>query len=362
MGRKSERTILLIAALAASLLIASCGGSSDGAPAGGDPTPIESSPELVIRAISGGKGQAEEGLFALEPLLRGDDRPGEAGRLEADGFSGGDAQFPFVYTQRTVVFRCSSGACALNVAEKQASVAEIGEAWCLAPSATPGRVWLAELDPDEPPRASRIGSVREVDVSGGEVHAEIDLPVPNLFCPVGSFDGGLLFQDEEGLLAIDVSGDIQRIPDHFPLAGHGTLVVSYGDRPREFLRITDLEGGEERRLPAPRGWSFASSYEGDISPDGSNAAALVQRDGVESADRDTFVAIVDLEAGTATVRGPASGSLSFSDDGQWLYAVGGPGGDGRRGYASEITSYEVDGPAPYVRTTAVDILHLQAQG
>lgn len=361
MGRKSERTILLTAALGASLLIASCGGSNDGATAGAGPPRTESSPELVIRAISGGKGQAEDGLFALEPLLPGDDQPGEAVRLEADGFSGGDAQFPFVYTQGTVVFRCSSGACALNLADEEEAVAEIGLAWCLAPSAVPGRVWLAELDPDEPPRASRIGSAREVDVPGGKVHAEIDVSPLNLTCPVGSFDGGLLFQDGEGLLAVDVSGDIQRIPDHFAVTGHGTRVVSNGDRPRGFLRITDVERGEERRGPAPRGWSFVPGDEGDISPDGSNAAALVQRDGVERAGRDTFVAIVDLEAGTATVRGPASGSLSFSDDGQWLYAVGGPGGDGRPGYAREITAYEVDRPTPYVTTTTVDILHLQAQ-
>jgi len=246
MGRRCEGTILLTAALGASLLIASCGGSNDGPPAGGAPPPSESSPELVIRAISGGKGQAEDGLFALEPLLPGDDPPGDPVRLEAEGFSGGDAQFPFVYTQGTVVFRCSSGVCALNVAKEEPAVAEIGEAWCLAPSATPGRVWLAELDPNEPPRASRIGSAREVDVSSGEVQAEIDVSLPNLFCPVGSFDRGLLFQDEQGLVAIDVSGDIQRIPDHFPVAADGTRVVSSGDRPRGVLRITDLEGGEER--------------------------------------------------------------------------------------------------------------------
>ena len=361
MRRRSERTIVLTAALGTSLLLASCGGDNGGTQASGDPPPADSSPELVIRAISGGNGQAEEGLFALEPLVRGGDPPDEPIRLQADGFSGGDAQFPFVYTQGTVVFRCSSGACALNVADEEASVAEIGVAWCLAPSAAPGRVWLAELDPDEPRRASRIGSVREIDVAGEEVYAEIDVSQRNLFCPVGSFDGGLLFQDEHGLLAVDVSGEIARIPDLFPVAGHGTRVLSYGDRPREFLRITDLERGEARRVPAPRGWRFATSYEGDISSDGSNAAALVQRDGVENPDRDTFVAIVDLDAGTAKVRGPASGSLSFSDDGEWLYAVGGPGGDGRRGYSSEITAYEVDGPAPYVRTTGVDILHLQAQ-
>jgi len=361
MGRRSERTILLSAALGASLLIASCGGNDGGDPAGGVPPPREAEPELVIRAIIGGKGQATEGLLAFDPLVRGSDPPDEPVRLEADGFSGGDAQFPFVYTQGTVVFRCSAGACALDVTDEEASVAEIGDAWCLAPSAEPGRVWLAELDPDEPRRASRIGSVREIDVSGEEVHAEIDVSQRDLFCPVGSFDGGLLFQGEDGLLAIDASGDIRRIRDLFPLAGHGTRVLTYGNQPREFLRLTDLEGGDERRVSAPRAWSFASSYEGDISPDGSKAAALVQRDAVESADRDTFVAIVDLEAGTATVRGPATGSLSFSDDGRWLYAVGGPSGDTQRGYASEITAYEVDGPAPYVSTTMVDILHLQAQ-
>lgn len=169
MGRRSARTILLAAVLGASLLIAACGGNG-----GGAPPPTEASPELVIRAISDGEGRAEEGLFALDPLLPGVDPPDEPVRLEADGFAGGDAQFPFVYTQGTVVFRCSSGACALDLSDEEESVAEIGEAWCLAPSATPGRVWLAVLDPDQPRRARAIGSAREVDVSSGEVQADID--------------------------------------------------------------------------------------------------------------------------------------------------------------------------------------------
>lgn len=107
----------------AAVLIAGCSGSDSEE----EPAKEGQASALAVGAID--NDRARDGLFAVEQ------RNGAVEPLDAQGFSGGDAQFPFV-------------------------------AWCLAPSTQAGRLWLANLDPEGRSRA--IHPVHEVDRRRGQ--------------------------------------------------------------------------------------------------------------------------------------------------------------------------------------------------
>ncbi len=322
---------------------------------------------LVLRALT---GRGEPGAPRRDRLLvlpvGGTPEP-----LQTPTFSGGDAQFPFVVAGERIVYRCSEGACVRPLdPEARAEPVILGDAWCLADSADPGRAWLVQLDSKRPNRAREVSDAREIDVATGTETAELELP-PGVGCTVGSFGGGLLFQDEDGLVAVGgAAGTRTPIPDIFPAGGSGDLVASIGPRARSWLRLSDLASGEERRLDAPRRWRFEPGYGGAFSPDGSILAASVVRADDDSNHPPAAVAILDVATNRARVLGgSADGNFSFAPEGRALNVIGGPVPSARSDYPSAITSWTFDSPddpgpprgrRPFVTQTRLDLLYMQA--
>jgi hypothetical protein len=278
-----------------------------------------------------------EGPVARDGLLVIDPATGDSAAPAAPGFSGGDAQFALVPSSDQIAYRCSRGACVTSV-ESDSPEARLGDAWCIAPSVRPNHVWLAVLDPESPATERAITSVSEVSFAGEIQTGPSILPERRWHCPVGAFDGGLLFQEFGGIAAWDAkaSNVIATIPDIFPAATHETVVATYPDEGERRLRLTELTTGDVELIEPPPDWRFDQSYEGDFSPDGSRLAVTATRS--DASEREGGLAVVDLSTGsTSTVRADWSAGVAWAPDGTELY-VATLGHEGR--YETAISVYD----------------------
>lgn len=284
------------------------------------PNPEPGVEELVVGSIFETQGSTVVGI-ALRAI---DLETGKSRRLDVSDFAPGDAQFALVRTGNGFVYACSSGACALND-NLQGGSRTLGGAWCFAPSAHEGRVWLAFLDPDSPDTVRSMESVREVSLDG-EVSVDSPLPPDRWHCPVGAVDQGVLFQDDEGLAVWDAESRevVSRLPGPFPADTNGSLVAWCEQNCTGGLHLTDIGSGEDIVIEADDSFQFQETYDGDFSPDGSLLALPVATDSSEQLRQ---VALVDVQARTARriesvqIRGP----MTWSSSGDRLFIVVGKG-------------------------------------
>jgi hypothetical protein len=197
----------------------------------------------------------------------------------------------------------------------------LGKSWFFVPSATPGRVWLALLDPRTPPTANALNAVREITVTGAVTVARSRRPPA---WPLAALRSGLVIQRDTLELWDPVRGRIiRRLPGTFPVAVRGWRLVSCAARCR-VLHVVDTRTGARGVVLPPRGARFVESYDGAFSPDGRLVAVPVEmRDGTP------HVALVNLQRHRATlVAGPplARGyPLSVWSSAGWLFYNAGDG-------------------------------------
>lgn len=276
--------------------------------------------DLIVGSIEETQGSTVVGI-ALRAI---DLETGESRRLDVSDFAPGDAQFALVRTGNGFVYACASGACALND-NLQGGSRTLGDAWCFAPSATEGRVWLAFLDPDSPDTVRSMKSVREVSLDG-EGSVDSPLPPDRWHCPVGAVDQGVLFQDDEGLVVWDAETRevVSRLPGPFPADTNGSLVAWCEQNCTGGLHLTDIGSREDIVIEADDSFQFQETYDGSFSPDGSLLALPVATDNSEQPRQ---VALVDVQARTARliesvqIRGP----MSWASSGDRLFIVVGEG-------------------------------------
>lgn len=331
-GRTTDVKALLRALTALAVIaVAACGGSDDERPASGRAGNSETT--LIVRSI---ERQTERGAVVSEALRIVDPRTGASTTLPAREFVGGDAQFDVIYTGGQLVFRCSAGACVLD--PKRRDSEPLGEAWCMAPSQTEGRVWLANLDPESPDTVRAMESVREVSVDGEVTVPASRLPPGRWHCPVGSVSSGVLFQefqDQDSRLIVwdATAGEVVATlaEASFPAATHGDLIAWCPSRCGPELHITDVRLDREDVIRLEEPFVFGETYDGAFSPDGSTLAVPARR---EDERRDSRIALVDVERARASVLPSRLGtrSLVWSRDARELFAIAG---------AATLTAYDL---------------------
>jgi hypothetical protein len=342
----ARNTALLVVLL---LALPGCG---DEGPSAESSEGAGASEALLVRATEA----RADGAATTDGILLLDPDDGETRSLAVAGFSGGDAQFPFVPSEARVAYRCDEGACVAGL-DGELKKAKLGDAWCIAPSTTVGRAWLATLDPDSPATERAIESITEVSFDGDVTRGPSSLPSRRWHCPVGAFDGGVLFQDRGSVVAWDASSSSVRmsIPDAFPAAVHRTLVATYPDEGDGDLRLTDVATGSTRKIEPPAGWRFEPSYEGAFSPDGSRLAVTLRGSGTTGSDEG--IGVVDLEHGHVdSIRSDLVISLAWAPDGDTLFAAT----FGDRGFESKITAYDHRLSGSRSVPVGVEVLALEA--
>jgi hypothetical protein len=198
---------------------------------------------------------------------------------------------------------------------------DLGKSWFFIPSASPGRVWLALLDPRSPPTVEALQGVREVTVDGVQTAKSQRRP-PRW--PLAALRSGLVLQAKTLELWDPATGRItQRLPGVFPVAARDWRLVACAPGCRA-LHIIDTLAGSRTMIRSRRGLHFTESYDGAFSPDG-RLVAVPARD----RRRTLRVAIVDLARRRATlVRGPHLASdyqlMAWSHSG-WLFYNAGKG-------------------------------------
>lgn len=258
------------------------------------------------------------GLRAID-LETGDSR-----LLEISDFLPGDAQFSLVRTGAGFVYRCESGACALQ-GDLQDETHSLGEAWCLSPSATQGRVWLAHLDPNSPSTVRSMSAIQEVSLDG-EVVVDSELPPDRWHCPMGAVNQGVLFSEDDDIVVWDgEAGEVvSRLPGPFPADAQGDLVAWCDFGCRGGLHVTDIGTGEDVTIESNGDFRLAETFDGAFSPDGSLLALPVS---TGNSQLPRQVALVDVEQGTAhlvdglSLRGP----MDWASSGERLFVVTGVG-------------------------------------
>lgn len=276
--------------------------------------------DLVVGSIEEMQGSDVVGI-ALRAI---DLETGESRKLDVSDFAPGDAQFALIRTGDGFVYACGSGACALDD-DLEGGSRTLGDAFCFAPSATEGRVWLAFLDPDSPDTVRSMESVREVSLDG-EVSVDSPLPAERWHCPVGAVNQGVVFQDYEGLVVWDAESRevVSRLPGPFPADTHGDLVAWCEQNCRGGLHVTDIGSGEDIVIEADDPFRFQETYDGAFSPDESLLALPVA---FGNSQQPRQVALVDVQARTARliegvqIRGP----MAWASSGDRLFIVVGKG-------------------------------------
>jgi hypothetical protein len=276
--------------------------------------------DLVVGSIEEKNqgGVVEVGLRAID-LETGDSR-----LLEVSDFLPGDAQFSVVRTGSGYVYRCESGACALE-GNLQSETHSLGEAWCLSPSATEGRVWLAYLDPNSPSTVRSMEAIQEVFLDG-EIATDSQLPPDRWHCPVGAVNQGVLFSEGDDIVVWDTEAGevVSRLPGPFPADAQGDLVAWCDFGCRGGLHVTDIRTGEDVTIESDGDFRLAETFDGAFSPDGSLLALPVTTGDAQLPNQ---VALVDVEQRTARlIEGLRSrGPMDWASTGERLFVVTGAG-------------------------------------
>ena len=101
---------------------------------------------------------------------------------------------------------------------------DLGTSWFFLPSATPGRVWLALLDPRTPSTVNALAAVEEVTVAGVRT-ARSHRPPPSW--PLAALRSGLVVQAQTLQLWDPATGRItQKFPGLFPVAARDWRLIS----------------------------------------------------------------------------------------------------------------------------------------
>ncbi|MEA2398932.1 MAG: hypothetical protein QOK25_2488 [Thermoleophilaceae bacterium] len=244
---------------------------------------------------------------------------GRVERRQVHELKAGDPQFMIAATGGRLAVYGHDRTYALDAGAHEPGKS-LGESWYFVPSATPGRVWLAVLDPRRP-GTTVIGSVREVTVDGRVTVSHSARPPK---WPIsGAVDRGLLIQADALQVWDPATGRVvRRLPGVFPVASRGSLVASCADR-CPTLHLTDTRTGSHAAI-RPKGFRFSESYDGGFSRDG-GLLALPAR----TTSGSPRVAVVDVATHAARlVPGPALAAdyplMTWSSSG-WLFFNAGGG-------------------------------------
>ncbi|MGD9697126.1 MAG: hypothetical protein AB7V42_15865 [Thermoleophilia bacterium] len=299
-----------VALLAASVLIPAAPGAASGPP----PMSIylRGPHDASMTAVA-----VPSGRVSVQPLPR---------------LGGGDPPFTVAAVGGRLVYyarRAVGTAFTAAIAPGATRARSLGGSWYFVPSARPGRVWLALLDPRAADTDRRLAGVREVGVDGRPARRARHRPPAGMI--VGAMREGLVISGA-GLVVWDpVTGRTVWRPRGVLAAPPGrTALVSRtpGGRALLFARAARTSRG---RIDPPAGYRFGTG--GALSPDERTIAIpVVGRHG-------TRVAISDLGPRSRPLVAPAGGEgarLAWAPGGRWV-VVAVPGrplravdrGDGR---------------------------------
>lgn len=154
------------------------------------------------------------------------------------------------------------------------------DGWIFIPAADPGRIWVGFLDPQSPATERALAELREIDANGNVITSGVK--PPGGAWPYAELTSGLLFQGPGPIRLWDPDDERtvrtypwEQIGDMGPVTGD--LLASCTDSCEELI-LTDFATGDQRRIPAPNGLSFAVP-EATFSPDGETLAVPVKEAG-----------------------------------------------------------------------------------
>lgn len=196
----------------------------------------------------------------------------------------------------------------------------LGPADWVLPAGPPDQVWLGT---DRSQTTVQLRSVRGELVAG-------PVELPEGATPVAGVDEGLLVAASGDVYLLAVPTLIfERVAEGSVLAASGSNVLHYGcDEALQCgARLTDLRDGRTRPLPVPKRFRARSWSTAAFSPLGERLAILVDGIPIGEVDPPAMLAIVDLDAGTATavdgtdVGSPPSLAINYlwSPDGDWVF-------------------------------------------
>lgn len=206
---------------------------------------------------------------------------------------------------------------------------KLGDSWFFIPSAKPGRVWLAILNPDSPETERALSDLREVSLDGrvtlGDVHP------PGGRWPVAAVGDDLVFEDNRGGLELwnPASGEItRRLPGASLGPSQGDL-LAWCERDGRTLHVLDVGRGRDQVVVPRPGFAAFDCASGAFSPDGRSLAVAATAGGYEA---ERSLALVDLAHGVARrVEGstvhPDYVFIAWSTNGNRVFLSGGPEGD-----------------------------------
>jgi hypothetical protein len=275
-----RHTRLVVAGIGVALAMAGCGS--------GPSVTRDARPAGANRAVPSGTlylANTQPGTVTVVDVARAHTRTLHLREL----YPGDPPYMIAVIDRRLVVFgHLRTYAFGLDLREPARS---LGDSWFFVPSATPGRVWLALLDPASPATARDLRAVREVTTDGRATLAHSARP-PHW--PLAAVDSGLLMQGSTLELWQPRTGRILRtLPGVFPLATRHALAVTCPPRCRT-IHVTDTDTGADTIIRPGPGVRFTESYDGAFSPDGTLVAVPAH-----TRDGHAHVAIIDLAHRTA---------------------------------------------------------------
>jgi hypothetical protein len=278
------------------------------APDSGDSSPSHPDGVLVLGVVYRHGGVPTERVVVADP------RTGlaRARRLEGGALCHG----PVLAVDDRVIASGSRGrrsvvlSFPLNVSERPGVLAAADQ---FVPSSSPGRLWVAENEPDR--RTLRFSSLREVTASGRTVYrVRRDLPRWSAF--QGAVAGNLILGRGNDLELWDPRAGrvVRRLNDAWVIATNGSRMAWCSGNCRAIRLSTRAR--HEHLLRLPDGTRLTGTYAA-FSPDGSRLAVSVVRRG------HTRVALVDLDTGGWRMvpgdRLRGYPSIAWSPSGRWLY-------------------------------------------
>ncbi len=311
---RGRRPILVLLVVSLGLALVGCGGEQRGS------AQSQSSTTVYVHAVESKPVVKSEGITAV------DVPEGHATNVDLPSFGGGDPPFSIAYTGGRLVYYGGSATYAID-GDLTGNPDRLGRSWYFVPAATPGRLWLTVLDPESPPTARDLASLREVTVRGKTVVEQTAQPPcegPSVWGAVGK---AMVCDGNRGLAVFDpITGDvIRRLSQASFLVAVSSERLAWCNSACSALNITDPAGKTDITVDTPRSASFIGSDTGAFTPDESRLAVPVEpRKG-----RGRGLAVVKVNDGTVElVHGarPASGPpMAWSSTGESLFFISGHG-------------------------------------